>query len=255
LPAELSNYNNANPREVLDKICKLKLSQQQGKFLYSDVNFIVLAHLVEIISHEPFDKYVQNHIFDLLNMKSTFYAPAQSLRDQIAPTEVMDKQLRWGKVHDPFAYSQGGIAGNAGLFSNAHDLSLYVSSLLNGGMLPKELQSSQEDSKHFLEPLTIAKMTKPQTPQNVKDVRGLGWDIDSRYSNRGLLFPKQSYGHTGWTGTSIWIDPVTKTWIIILTSRTHPTPTKKNQLIEDRRLIANIVFASINTNKDKLSRV
>lgn len=88
-------------------------------------------------------------------------------------------------------------------------------------------------------------MITPQTPANIKEVRGLGWDIDSPYENRGVLLPAQSFGHSGYTGTSLWIDPTTETWIIILTSRTHPTMSNHNQLIEDRREIANVVSASL----------
>lgn len=258
LPAEIST-SIKNPSDAFTKINKLKLRHPAGsKFLYSDVNFIALAHLVEIISHEKFSDYVQNHICKPLQMHDTTFLPSSDLRQRIAPTEMIEKKLRWGVVHDPLAHSLGGISGNAGLFSTVHDLGIYAQSLLEGGRWHHDKKEG-----HFLGPLAIAKMTTPQTPNNMMDARGLGWDIDSRYSNRGTLFPTQSYGHTGWTGTSIWIDPVTQTWIVMLTSRAHPKPAKTNQLIHDRRTIATIVSASIidiaiyslnNTGKGELHR-
>jgi len=270
LPSEISiGSDKITKNAALQKICQLKLHHQPGKnFLYSDVNFMVLAHLVEIISNENFDEYVQNHIFKPLKMNDSFFSAVTnknilSLRDKIAPTEFINKELRWGEVHDPAAYSLQGVSGNAGVFSNANDLGIYAQALLDGGKLPTPQHKGSVTMSHFLSPLSIAKMTTRQTPEAMGDVRGLGWDIDSRYSNRGVLFPMNSFGHTGWTGTSLWIDPATQTWIIILTSRAHPTPAKNNQLVQDRRIIANIVSASIvdianislnNTGKGELAR-
>lgn len=262
LPADVAiPSHKVNKQYAFEQICELQLHHQPGKeFLYSDVNFMVLAHLVEIISKENFDRYAQNHIFKPLRMTDTFFKPALKLRDRIAPTEYQNDTFRWGQVHDPIAYSLGGVSGNAGVFSSANDIGAYAQSLLDGGQLPALYQ---KDETHFLGPLAIAKMTTPQTPEAIKDTRGLGWDIDSRYSNRGVLFPVNSYGHTGWTGTSLWIDPVTQTYIVILTSRAHPAPAKNNQLVRDRRAIANILSASIvditqaslsNTGKGELTR-
>lgn len=258
LPPEIST-SIKNPSQAFAKINKLKLRYPAGsKFLYSDVNFIALGHLVEIISHEKLSDYLQRHIYKPLQMRDTNFLPSAYLRQRIAPTEMIDKKLRWGVVHDPIARSLGGISGNAGLFSTAHDLGLYAQALLDGGRW-----HSNKNDGHFLGPLTITKMITSQTPNYILDARGLGWDIDSRYSNRGTLFPIQSFGHTGWTGTSIWIDPVTQTWIVMLTSRAHPKPAKMNQLIKDRRTIATIVSASIidisvygvnNTGKGELHR-
>lgn len=224
----------------------LLLTTPGSRFLYSDVNFIVLGHLVEIISREPFYNYVQNHILEPLKMNSTYFLPPSNLRDKIAPTEIVQQQLRWGVAHDPLAFAMGGVSGNAGLFSTMSDLGKFTQCFLNLGKLP----AKYENSNYLLGPLTILKMTTRQTPVEIKDVRGLGWDIDSVYSNRGILFPASSYGHTGWTGTSLWIDPVTQTYLIVLTNRAHPHPTAVNQLIEDRRAIANIIAASITDIKD-----
>ncbi|VVC75679.1 Esterase EstB [Aquicella siphonis] len=265
LPPEISHLSgHASERETLAQVTTLSLQHAPGKsFVYSDVNFIVLAYLVEVISGQRFDVYVQENIFKPLGMQHTRYLPPENLRDQIAPTEVVDKKLRWGQVHDPAAYALGGVAGNAGVFSDAHDLGIYAQALLNGGKLPREYHFGSKRIKYFLGPLAVFKMTTRQTPETLLDSRGLGWDIDSRYSNRGVLFPVNSYGHTGWTGTSIWIDPVTQTWMVMLTSRAHPVPAKTNQLVSDRRTIANILSASFvnitqiglnNTGKGELSR-
>lgn len=261
LPAEIPITKKINSANALAQITQLKLAHPVGKkFFYSDVNFIVLAHLIEIISNKSLDQYAQQHIFNPLKMNDTYFSPSNKLRDRIAPTEMIEKKLRWGEVHDPIAHSLGGISGNAGLFSDANNLGIYAQSLLDGGQLHHDTSKS---ASHFLGPLSISKMTTVQTPEAILEARGLGWDIDSAYSNRGILFPMQSFGHTGWTGTSMWIDPVTQTWIVILTSRAHPAPAKSNQLVQDRRTIATIISASItdismvslkNTGKGELKR-
>lgn len=228
-------------------------------FKYSDVNFITLGHLVEIISGEDLSTYAKKHIFDPLGMQRTFYLPPSQLRNEIAPTEIIRGKLRWGEVNDDTVYLMGGVAGMAGLFSDAQDLGIFAQTLIDGGRIP----SQGQPSRYLLSPLSVIKMATPQTPPDMTDVQGLGWDIDTRYSNRGVLFTNRSYGHTGWTGTSIWLDPVAQTWLIILTSRTHPTPAAMNPLIHDRKTIANIVAASIkeipstkvsNTGKGEIAR-
>jgi CubicO group peptidase (beta-lactamase class C family) len=242
LPADLPEPQNA--AELYHQIEELTLTPStEKKFVYSDINFIILAHLVELITHESFDHYTQQHIFTPLGMTHTFFKPAVTFKNQIAPTEIVDGHLRWGQTQDPLANAMGGVAGNAGLFSTAADLGLYAQCLLNGGRITSTLNQTKKN--YLLGPLSILKMTTPQTPSTEVNVRGLGWDIDSPYSNRGVLLPVTSFGHTGWTGTSIWIDPTTQTYIIILTSRLHPKPARHNPLIEDRRLIANFVAASL----------
>ncbi len=232
--------------EALREVEKIKLLHPPGTaYVYSDVNFIALAHLVELISKEPFDQYVQKHIYNALGMKNTFFLPPETLRDRIAPTEVIDHELRWGKVHDPTAYAMGGISGNAGLFSTAMDVGLYAQCLLDYGHYSVKDKQGKQQSDYLLGPLTILKMTTPQMSPTLLDVRGLGWDIDSPYSNRGILFTDKSFGHTGWTGTSLWIDPATQTWLIVFTSRTHPKALSINQVVQDRRAIANVIAASI----------
>jgi uncharacterized protein YbbC (DUF1343 family)/CubicO group peptidase (beta-lactamase class C family) len=179
-------------------------------FSYSDVNFVVLGALVERLSGESLDEYAAKHIFGPLEMKETRFLPPRSWESRIAPTEEDENHhLLRGVVHDPTARRMGGVAGHAGVFSTAADLALFAQALLDGG-------------RGVLTPATIAKMTAPQQPVNGTALRGFGWDIDSPFStNRGELLPVGGYGHTGFTGTSLWIDPATKTYIVLFTNAVH----------------------------------
>jgi uncharacterized protein YbbC (DUF1343 family)/CubicO group peptidase (beta-lactamase class C family) len=181
-----------------------------ARFVYSDINFEVLGFVVEKISGEALADFAARNIFIPLGMEHTRFLPPEGWRSRIAPTEYDEHhQMLRGIVHDPTARRMGGVAGHAGLFSTADDLSLFAQNLLSGsGVLRHD---------------TIEKMITPQTPPNAPSVRGLGWDIDSPFaSNRGELLPVGSFGHTGFTGTSLWIDPVTDTYIILLTNAVHP---------------------------------
>ncbi len=182
-----------------------------SKFTYSDINFIVLGALIEKVSGETLDEYAQQHIFAPLKMAHTRYLPPASWLPRIAPTQYDENEhMLRGMVHDPTARRMGGVAGQAGLFSTADDLAKFAQALLDGG-------------DGILSPLSVEKMTSPEQPPLAPVLRGFGWDIDSPYStNRGALFPVGSYGHTGFTGTSLWIDPTTKTYVILLTNAVHP---------------------------------
>jgi uncharacterized protein YbbC (DUF1343 family)/CubicO group peptidase (beta-lactamase class C family) len=179
-------------------------------FVYSDINFVVLGALVERLSGEPLDAYALKHIFSPLGMKETRFLPPASSLSRIAPSEEDENHhLLRGVVHDPTARRMGGVAGDAGVFSTADDLSIFAQALLEGG-------------RGVLNPATIAKMSAPQQPVNANVLRGFGWDIDSPLSsNRGELLPVGGFGHTGFTGTSLWIDPSTKTYIVLLTNAVH----------------------------------
>jgi uncharacterized protein YbbC (DUF1343 family)/CubicO group peptidase (beta-lactamase class C family) len=207
-----------------------------SRFIYSDINFETLGELVRRVSGEPLDIYCSKHIFKPLGMQETRFKPPATLRQRIAPTQYGDKgKMLWGEVHDPTAYHMGGVAGHAGLFSTADDLTIFAQMLLNGGSYKRT---------RILSPLTVEKMTSPQTPPDKMVVRGLGWDLDSPFaSNRGELFEVGSFGHTGFTGTDIWIDPVTKTYIIILTNRVHPDG--KGDVVPMRTKIATLVAAAL----------
>ncbi len=208
------------------------------RWIYSDINYETLGELVRRLSGEPLDVYCAEHIFKPLGMKDTGFRPARELRRRIAPTQYLHRatgKLLWGEVHDPTAYNMGGVAGHAGLFSTADDLAVFVQMLLEGGTL---------NGERILSPLSVQKMTTPQSPSNKSAIRGLGWDIDSPHSTtRGELFPVGSFGHTGWTGTSIWIDPVSKTYVIILTNRIHPDG--RGDVSELRGKIATTVAAAL----------
>jgi CubicO group peptidase (beta-lactamase class C family) len=167
-----------------------------ARFVYSDINFLLLGEIVRRLSGQTLDVFARRNIFEPLGMNDSMFLPPASLRGRIAPTEP---PLR-GVVHDPTARFMGGVAGDAGLFSTAADLARFCEMILGKG--------SRQGVRIF-SPLTVEKFTTPQTPPDQPILRGLGWDIDSPYSsNRGELFPIGSYGHTGFTGTSIWIDPI-----------------------------------------------
>ena len=207
------------------------ISPPQTRFVYSDVNFIVLAALVERVSGEPLDSYCSKNIFLPLGMSRTRFLPPASWLPHIAPTQYDERgQMLHGVVHDPTVRRMGGVSGQAGLFSTADDLAKFAQALLSGSAI--------------LSPLAIEKMTTPQQPPAATTLRGLGWDIDSPFSsNRGELLPVGSFGHTGFTGTSLWIDPTTKTYIILLTNAVHPRG--QGSAISLRAKIATAVAAAI----------
>ena len=211
-------------------------------FVYSDINFIMLGALVEKVSGETLDVYTGKHIFTPLKMTHTRFVPPASWRAKIAPTQYDENNhMLWGVVHDPTARRMGGVAGHAGLFSTADDLAKFAQTLLNGG-------------DGILSPLTVAKMTSPETPPSAPILRGFGWDIDSPFSsNRGDLLPVGSFGHTGFTGTSIWIDPTTKTYIILLTNSVHPRG--KGNAIGLRVKVATEVAAALKLSPDEKEAV
>ena len=197
-------------------------------FVYSDINFFLLGDIVTRLTGQSLDAYLKRVVFEPLGMKETGFGPSKLLVRRIAPTERCAFMDAWpckrpdvvplrGIVHDPTARRMGGIAGHAGLFSTARDLQRFARMLINGGEL---------DGVRVLSAASVRAMTSPATPPGMTDVRGLGWDIDSRFSsNRGDLFPIGSFGHTGFTGTSLWIDPASGSYVIFLSSRLHPDGT------------------------------
>jgi len=215
------------------------------RFVYSDINYFLLGDIVKRVSGLPLDQFAKKHVFDPLGMKDTGFLPAASLRPRIAPTEKCtpygwpcegpDAQWLRGVVHDPTARRMGGVAGHAGLFSTAADLAIFARMLLNGGSY---------NGARILSPLTVAKMTSPASAPGDPNVRGLGWDIDSSFSsNRGELLPIGSYGHTGFTGTSIWIDPFTREFVVFMSNRVHPDG--KGDVTPLRARVATIAASAI----------
>ena len=205
-------------------------------FTYSCLNYITLAHIVQKITGRTLADVTAESIFKPLGMTRTFYRPAESCWADCVPTEVIEGRPLRGVVHDPLARLQGGISGNAGLFSTADDLAVFAEMLLNGG---------EANGVRVLSPLTVRRMTEIY-PQVGASGRGLGWDIDTDYSTvRGDLFGPSSYGHSGYTGTSIWIDPETGTAVVFLTNRVHPDD--KGEIIALRSKVANVVAAAART--------
>ena len=187
-------------------------------YRYSDLSAIVLMQAVERVSGEPFDRFLSERVFRPLGMPATRFLPPASWRDRIAPTEhdtVFRHRWLRGEVHDESAARLGGVSGNAGLFSNALDLSRIAAMLLNGGAW---------DTLQLIRAETVVEFTKRQgLPPG--STRALGWDTpaDSGYSSAGAKLSRRSFGHTGFTGTSMWMDPERDFFIVLLTNRVHPT--------------------------------
>ncbi|WP_263360061.1 serine hydrolase [Acidicapsa ligni] len=202
-----------------------------SRFLYSDINFETLGFLVEKISGMSLNEFAKQNVFIPLGMMDTDFLPPASLSSRIAPTQYDEnrKMLR-GVVHDPTARRMGGVAGHAGLFSTADDLAKFAQDLLSGHRVLSEL--------------AVEKMATPQQPAMAASQRGLGWDIDSPFAtNRGELLPIGSFGHTGFTGTSLWIDPITDTYVILLTNAVHPEG--KGTVVSLRTRVATSVVQSL----------
>jgi uncharacterized protein YbbC (DUF1343 family)/CubicO group peptidase (beta-lactamase class C family) len=232
-------------------------------FRYSDINFEMLGFLIEKVSGMPLDQFAKKNIFEPLGMKTTTFLPPTSWRRRIAPTEYDENgvMLR-GVVHDPTARRMGGVAGHAGLFSTADDLANYAQALIDAGSPFTAGKSGSTTSQgsgasiraqRVLSGLTIEKMATPQQPPMGTSLRGLGWDIDSPFaSNRGELFPLGSYGHTGFTGTSLWIDPFTQTYVILLTNAVHPHVGAS--VISLRSKVANVVAQTLHIEDELAGR-
>jgi uncharacterized protein YbbC (DUF1343 family)/CubicO group peptidase (beta-lactamase class C family) len=220
-------------------------SSPNERFVYSDINFFLLGDIVQRVSGKPLDRFTRERIFEPLGMKDTGFNPPESVRSRIAPTQRCtrygwpcdgpDMQMLRGIVHDPTARRMAGVAGHAGLFSTAEDLSIFCRMLLAGGV---------HRGTRIISPLTVAKMTSPATPPGERNVRGFGWDIDSSFSsNRGELLPLGSFGHTGFTGTSLWMDPTTGLFVVFLSNRVHPDG--KGDVTPLRARIATIAASAI----------
>lgn len=208
------------------------------RFVYSDINFMILGELVHSISGKTLDAYSEEYIFKPLGMKNTFFKPSMLQRKRIAPTQYQNGtsgKMLWGEVHDPTSYRMGGVSGHAGLFSTADDLAIFAQMLLSGGTMK---------GMKILKPSTVKQMTSPQSPSDKMPLWGFGWEIGSlSYKNNNWPELMGSYGHLGYTGTSLWIDPASKTYVIILTNRIHPYGRGDVKSLRDQ--IKNIVSSAI----------
>jgi uncharacterized protein YbbC (DUF1343 family)/CubicO group peptidase (beta-lactamase class C family) len=239
--------------EAMKRLYREPLRNPPGtRFVYSDLNYIALGEVVHRVSGLTLDEFARRNIFSPLGMRETGFTPDEKLRTRIAPTEKRRGQLsylgdsgagagpegeQWlrGQVHDPTSFRMGGVAGHAGLFSTADDLAIFCQMLLNGGLY---------NGAQILSPMTVAAMTQPHAVSESGAARGLGWDIASSFStNRGDLFPLGSFGHTGFTGTSLWIDPASDSFVVFLSNRVHPDG--KGDVGPLRGRVASIVAGSI----------
>jgi uncharacterized protein YbbC (DUF1343 family)/CubicO group peptidase (beta-lactamase class C family) len=227
-----SGYDTGIHRALIDKPAR----PPGVRFVYSDINFILMGEIVRRLSGQSLADFTHANIFEPLGMHETMFQPPAALRPRIAPTEIdpdTGQPLR-AVVHDPTSRYMGGIAGHAGLFTTAADLARFAEMMINKGTL---------GGVRIFSPATVEKFTTPQTPADQPILRGLGWDIDSSFSsNRGDLFPIGSYGHTGFTGTSIWIDPYSRSYVILLTNLVHPHRGKSLSSLRSR--VATIAAAS-----------
>lgn len=225
---------------AIERACAERLQQApDSRFVYSDINFILLGELVRIADGRPLDAYAQAEIFGPLGMRDTGFRPAEALRVRIAPTELVGGRMIHGEVHDPTARRMGGVAGHAGLFITAADLARFCRMILGRGTL---------DGVRILRPESVAEMTRVQNDGSAR--RGLGWDIDTPYSGpRGRWFPAgRSFGHTGWTGTSVWIDPGSGAFVILLANRVHPDG--KGDATPVRREIATLAAEAMGLDRN-----
>jgi uncharacterized protein YbbC (DUF1343 family) len=239
--------------EAIKRLYREPLRNQPGaRFVYSDINYIALGEVVHRVSGQMLDEFARRNIFVPLGMRDTGFNPAASLKPRIAPTEKRRGQMNYlgdsgenagpqgeqwlrGQVHDPTSFRMSGVAGHAGLFSTADDLSIFCQMILNGGTY---------NGVRILSPMGVATMTHPRAIADNGSARGLGWDVATSFStNKGDLFPLGSFGHTGFTGTSMWIDPASDSFVVFLSNRVHPDG--KGDVGPLRGRVASIVAGSV----------
>ncbi len=226
------------PETAMRHIFELKLLNPTGsKFVYSDVNFILLGEIVRRVSGKNVHEFSQVNLFRPLGLKATGYLPNEELRAKAAPTEQRDGKWMQGEVHDPRAFKLGGIAGHAGLFSTAEDVAVYAQMMLGRG---------EYNGVRVLSPQTVTAMTRGERVSS--GVRGLGWDKRTAYSsNRGEAFTDAAFGHGGFTGTVLWIDPELDLFFVFLSNRVHPDGKGAINPLAGR--IANTVASAVREDK------
>lgn len=228
-------YSSAD--EVIKDLYRTSLSYKTGsKTVYSDLGFITLAKVIEKVAGKKFEAFCKEEIFKPLQMNSTYFNSPDSIKYKIAPTEIDDywrNKLIWGKVHDETAFMLNGVAGHAGLFSTVKDINNLLQLLMNGGNINRHQMLKSETVKLFT------------TRYIDKSTRALGWDTKSgEKSSAGNLFDITSFGHSGFTGTSAWIDPTRELFVVFLTNRVYPTRENK-KLFKVRPALHNAIMKSI----------
>lgn len=220
---------------LVHHIARLPKTGPPGEdFHYSCLGFITLSYIVKKVTGQTLDEFSRKNIFEPLGMWHTFYTPPDEFLSECVPTQVHDGVPLIGVVHDPLARLLGGISGNAGLFSTADDLAVFAKMMLGHGSY---------NGIRILSPLAVNRMTEVFRIVGYAG-RGLGWDLESDYAtNQGDLFGPNAFGHTGYTGTSLIIDPDTETIVVFLTNRVHPED--KGDIVAIRSCVANIVAGSI----------
>jgi beta-N-acetylhexosaminidase len=227
LPAHRDFFLQAKGHDAMLKLVMAEpLVHEPGTTVeYSDLGMILEGTIVEKLFGQPLDKLAQAKIFKPLGMKNSLFTPPSKMRSRIAPTEndtTYRKKLMWGEVHDENAWAMGGVAGHAGLFTTAPDISILAQLMLNGGIY---------GHLRLVAPGTVREFTQRQEIGTA--ARAIGWDVPTSPSTSGHYFSADSYGHTGFTGTSIWIDPDRKLFVILLTNRVNPT--RENEKIRQAR--------------------
>jgi|CXWL01.1.fsa_nt_gi beta-glucosidase-like glycosyl hydrolase/CubicO group peptidase (beta-lactamase class C family) len=223
--------------EYLERILPMELKYEPGsKSVYTDLGVMMLGEILERSAGTDLNTFVKRRIFEPLKMRDTGYKPSEAMKARIAPTEVDNdwrKRLIWGEVHDENAFGLGGVAPHAGLFGTAPDLARFATMLLNGGIL---------ENRRYIAPATLKRFATRGTVAGSS--RALGWDTPSENSSAGHLMSSMAFGHTGFTGTSLWMDPETGVFVILLTNRVHPTR-ENNQIREARPQIADAVMRGL----------
>jgi len=228
---------STSKQETLRRIFAEPLEYEPGsKVVYSDLGIILMAEIIQRLTGQPLDQLAKECIFDPLGMQQSMYNPPRKLWPEVAPTEF-DNQLRHrlvqGEVHDENAFAIGGVSGHAGVFSTAPDLAVLCQMLLNGGVYAHQ---------RILKRATIAQFTAPQTL--AQNTRTLGWVVPTENSSSGHYFSVHSYGHTGFTGTTIWIDPDRQLFVVLLTNRVHPTR-ENHKIAEVRPAVHDAIVKSL----------
>lgn len=240
LPAWRPLYETSEgPEQYRSALESIELEYETGsKVVYSCLGFLVLGGLVELITGMPFDQYCTRYIFGPLGMSDSHFNPLPRVKERCAATEWRagtDRPVQ-GVVHDENARGRGGVAGNAGLFSTAKDMGRFCLAMLNGGSYA---------GRRILGRTTVELATRDHTP-HLDDSRGLGWVVKASrtHSSAGDLMSPAAFGHTGFTGTSLWIDPVNDLYVVLLTNRVHPTR-ENSYHIRLRALFHNAVVAAL----------